>query len=244
MSAEIREISRENAYNRRTAPVLLAPTRPSPHHADRSRDGMADPQSIKPTRVARSGAAIHNWKGGRSVASNGYVLIRVGKDHHLADVRGYAYEHRLVAEQKLGRRLRAGEIPHHINGIKTDNRPENIEVVASQFEHRVRHRRAGKRRQNPHEQNRLIVCACGCGTMFAQFDETGRPRTYVSGHNPPREATSQNAVLEAMRDRCASRSDLRAATGLTVYAVSMALQHLKRKGLVRQAARGRWERAA
>ena len=42
------------------------------------------------------------WKGGRTVASNGYILIRVGKEHHLADVRGYAYEHRLIAETKLG----------------------------------------------------------------------------------------------------------------------------------------------
>lgn len=43
-----------------------------------------------------------NWKGGRSIASNGYMLVRVGLSHHLADVRGYAYEHRLVAEQKIG----------------------------------------------------------------------------------------------------------------------------------------------
>jgi hypothetical protein len=32
-----------------------------------------------------------NWRGGRSLASNGYVLIRVGVGPHLADVRGYAY---------------------------------------------------------------------------------------------------------------------------------------------------------
>lgn len=37
-----------------------------------------------------------NWRGGRSVASNGYMLVRAGVGHHLADVRGYAYEHRLV----------------------------------------------------------------------------------------------------------------------------------------------------
>ena len=65
-----------------------------------------------------TGPAHNRWKGGRSIASNGYVLVRVGKRHHLADVRGYAYEHRLVAEEKLGRRLTPGEIPHHINGIK------------------------------------------------------------------------------------------------------------------------------
>jgi hypothetical protein len=31
-----------------------------------------------------------NWKGGRLIASNGYVLVRVGIGHHLADVRGAA----------------------------------------------------------------------------------------------------------------------------------------------------------
>lgn len=128
------------------------------------------------------GAANPMWKGGRSVASNGYVLIRVGKDHHLADVRGYAYEHRIVAEEKLGRRLRPGEVPHHINGIKADNRPENLEVVES-LAHGVRHRRGGRRRQLPHEANPFIVCACGCGDVFPQFDATGRPRRFSSGHN-------------------------------------------------------------
>ena len=31
-----------------------------------------------------------NWRGGRSLASNGYILLRVGIKHPLADVRGYA----------------------------------------------------------------------------------------------------------------------------------------------------------
>lgn len=122
----------------------------------------------------------HNWKGGRSIASNGYVLIYVGKTHHLADVRGYAYVHRLVAEQKLGRQLMKGEIPHH---IKSDNRPENIEVVENHFAHRVKHRWTGKRRRLPHESNPRICCACGCGETFLCFDRDGRPRSFISGHN-------------------------------------------------------------
>ena len=36
------------------------------------------------------GATNSQWKGGRIIASNGYVMLRVGTDHHLADVRGYA----------------------------------------------------------------------------------------------------------------------------------------------------------
>lgn len=51
------------------------------------------------------GPENYMWKGGRAVTSHGYVLIRVGAEHHLADVRDYAYEHRLVAAEKLGRRL-------------------------------------------------------------------------------------------------------------------------------------------
>lgn len=124
-----------------------------------------------------------NWRGGKSVASNGYILIRVGTGHHLADVRGYAYEHRLVAEQVVGRRLRSGEQVHHVNGEKTDNRPENLEVVASMAHHRLKHRRSGKALRLPGEPNESVSCACGCGQSFKKYDKQNRPRMFISGHN-------------------------------------------------------------
>lgn len=128
-------------------------------------------------------SANPNWRGGRSLASNGYVLLRVGVGHHLADVRGYAYEHRVVAEKKLGRRLRRGEHVHHVDGDKTNNRPKNVAVLTA-AQHRLAHRKpGGKRKRNPGERNPLVVCACGCRRKQRRFDDSGRFRSFIHGHN-------------------------------------------------------------
>lgn len=122
------------------------------------------------------------WKGGRSVASNGYVLIRVGTDHPLADVRGYAYEHRVIMSEMIGRWLEPGEQVHHLDGNKENNAPENLLLAQSCAHHHVYHRTVRGRRL-PGQVNPTIECACGCGARFAKFDSMGRPRRYVSGHN-------------------------------------------------------------
>lgn len=122
------------------------------------------------------------WKGGRTVASNGYVLIKVPPGHHLADRRGYAYEHRLRAEEKIGRRLLPGEQVHHIDLDRQNNDPANLDVV-EQRQHMVLHRTSGRPKRMPGEPNIEILCACGCGSAFRKYDACGRPRRFVTGHN-------------------------------------------------------------
>lgn len=75
------------------------------------------------------------------VAAHGYRKLTGLSSHPMADSNGEVYEHRYVAAQKLGRLLAPGEVVHHVNGDKLDNRPENLEVCASQREHLHNHRR-------------------------------------------------------------------------------------------------------
>jgi len=51
-------------------------------------------------------------------------------------------EHRLVIEQALGRRLQSGEVVHHMNSVRTDNRTENLMVFSSHAEHMRWHYRS------------------------------------------------------------------------------------------------------
>jgi hypothetical protein len=79
-----------------------------------------------------------NWNGGWRLDSKGYVLIKV-REHPDARSDGYIFEHRLVMEKVLGRRLGSEEAVHHENGVRDDNRPENLRLFGSQDEHREHH---------------------------------------------------------------------------------------------------------
>lgn len=72
-----------------------------------------------------------SWKGGRSIDPSGYVRVRIYEENPYYSMRlqhGYVQEHRLVMAEMMGRPLEDYETVHHKNGIRDDNRKENLEL--------------------------------------------------------------------------------------------------------------------
>lgn len=86
----------------------------------------------------------------RSVTAQGYVIVRKKGAHLMpSSEQKYEVEHRLIAEQVLGRPLTSNECVHHINGDKTDNRHENL-LICDKSYHRWLHSRMSYLYQREH----------------------------------------------------------------------------------------------
>lgn len=76
----------------------------------------------------RGKEANGNWKGGKTYHKKGYVMVQCVGHPRVRPPFKYVFEHILVMEEHLGRFLESDENVHHKNGVKHDNRIENLEL--------------------------------------------------------------------------------------------------------------------
>ena len=107
-------------------------------------------QAVSSAKKGKFAELSSNWKGGRFIDKSGYE--RVWNPH----IQKYEFEHRKVIEAHLGRSLNKFEEVHHKNGIKNDNRLENLEVLTKPKHSQLHEKIQGKMK---HERKKTIKCA-------------------------------------------------------------------------------------
>lgn len=98
---------------------------------------------FKVRSVAQSGSNSGNFKGYRRRTTKGYIAL-YRPDHPMATKNGLVMEHRLVVEESLGHYLPPEFDVHHINGIKDDNRLENLAIMTHKA-HTIYHNKKGRK---------------------------------------------------------------------------------------------------
>ena len=107
----------------------------------------------------RFGDKAARWKGGR-IKVAGYVAVRLTPNDYflpMKGTRGYVLEHRKVMAQHLGRLLERWEVVHHKNGVKDDNRIENLELLPGRGEHNTMMNKEIKRLQSENAKLRKVI---------------------------------------------------------------------------------------
>ncbi|HEX2676201.1 MAG TPA: HNH endonuclease [Polyangiales bacterium] len=115
-----------------------------------------------------------NWLGGRKIV-NGYVFLH-SPNHPHADEKGYVEEHRLVAERVHKLLLPREAVVHHLNEIRSDNRPSNLVICPNQAYHIAIHNRmrriAALRAVGGDPAVHQLCVRCETPKAFSEFHRT------------------------------------------------------------------------
>lgn len=120
-------------------PKILRTDRKSFYYPKRCLQCKSKPSSPEITKrrreILNTVRITHQIGATRLQNCNGFIyrLVKVDKS------RKWKYEHRLVVEADLGRKLSSNEIVHHINHDTLDNRLENLKLMAVGEHSRLHH---------------------------------------------------------------------------------------------------------
>ncbi|MEK9207765.1 MAG: hypothetical protein AAB922_04735 [Patescibacteria group bacterium] len=136
------------------------------------------------------GESSYAWKGGQYIDSHGYVYLRA--EGHPRVANNYVKRAVLVLENKIERYLSPGEISHHVNGVKNDDRPENLEVMTRDA-HNKYHASLIKG-----FDSRVNVSCEHCGLIFKDRITSNRrfcSHSCTAKHLKPRLGTGRHATF-------------------------------------------------
>lgn len=145
--------------------------------------------------LARKGNQSPNYKGG-TTRDRGYVSVWA-PDHPNANSKGYVREHRLVMANHIGRSLTDDEDVHHVNGIKDDNRIENLELMKKSDHTREHHLGKEKRIDEKKEctvntcENKTASKYGVCKKHYKQMWAEVKRGEYASLYEHPRLLTKE-----------------------------------------------------
>jgi hypothetical protein len=134
------------------------------------------------------------WKIEKIVSKGDYNYAIV-RGHPNATKNSYVLEHRIVMENKIGRLLKRGEIVHHINEKKKDNRPSNLRLLDGISRHMRLHglsrgsktavlicpnckvkfeRHIGQTYLHKQQKNKATCCSRNCRGIITRKIQLGR----------------------------------------------------------------------
>ncbi|KAF2774639.1 HNH endonuclease signature motif containing protein [Streptomyces sp. OM5714] len=132
----------------------------------------------------RKGELSPNWKGGTQ-SNSGYRLTRMPEHPNSQRSTGYVMEHIVVMTEHLGRPLLPGETVHHKNGVRDDNRIENLELWSTSQPY-------GQRVADKVEWAKQILALYG-----PDFADTTAPKPVAHGPSAAAKAL-QTAIAELL----------------------------------------------
>jgi len=123
--------------------ALHVPSFKGKTHSDSSKEKIGGKSKEKFTSEFKEKVYRCKSRGNKKKAINGYILIK-NYDHPNRNKHNDILEHILVMSLHLGRALLKGEVVHHINGDRIDNRIENLYLFSSRSEHMKAHTNLNK----------------------------------------------------------------------------------------------------